>query len=309
LAGAFFTEGSFTKNTPEEVQAMMQHLQQWSSAATRPSRRECLAATAAQRPLPPSSKPLDLPSFMGTWYVLANIPTRGEVNKTNCSDNYALDEKREHAVKVEFESFSVSHSHSSAGTPSEAADPAAGETLSAFTMKMRATIKNPGLNTVWSNNPCVLGVPVPLGLTSLVVDCAADYSHCVVAMPDRSHLWVMIRATPSEYRPQGVPVHTAYPELGTAPPAGQVASDADAASPLPVVSKGGIKAGDVSVTVAGGVDGTVADAQASGEAAKRVYEVAVLRHALGIVAELGVDVSKVLRSPWRNEAPPKVNLK
>jgi hypothetical protein len=63
------------------------------------------------------------------------------------------------------------------------------------------------------------------------------------------------------------------------------------------------------VAVAGTIDGEALDAQASGEDAKRAYQVAVLRHALGIVAELGVDVDKTLRSPWRNEAPPKVNVK
>jgi hypothetical protein len=122
-------------------------------------------------------------------------------------------------------------------------------------MKMHATSTNRGLNTVWSNNPCVLHSGV----------------------------------------------HSASPEQGTAPPVGQVASDADAASP-PASSEGSVKTGDVGVTVAAGVDGTVADAQASGRGCQEG-----LRG--GCAPPCAGRLRKVLRSPWRNEAPAKVNMK
>ena len=76
LAGAFFSKGSFTQNTDAEVDAMMAHLEAWSSEGTRPalpmggSAEEAAAAEAAAArlvPLKASTKEIELESFMGRW--------------------------------------------------------------------------------------------------------------------------------------------------------------------------------------------------------------------------------------------------
>merc|ERR1712186_24594 len=56
----------------------------------------------------------------------------------------------------------------------------------------RATISNKETNTRWSLCP-KLGVYLPLGIAYLVIDCAEDYSTCIIGVPDRSYLWIMAR--------------------------------------------------------------------------------------------------------------------
>jgi len=102
LAGPFFTEGSFTKNTAEEVFEMMLNLQLWSEGQ-RPTYKESMIEAAKHLPLKPSAVPVDLARFMGDWHVLANIPTSYEVGATNCIEMYELDTKKPNTVKVTFE--------------------------------------------------------------------------------------------------------------------------------------------------------------------------------------------------------------
>eukprot|EP00428_Durinskia_dybowskii_P068460 CAMPEP_0170397230 /NCGR_PEP_ID=MMETSP0117_2-20130122/22763_1 /TAXON_ID=400756 /ORGANISM="Durinskia baltica, Strain CSIRO CS-38" /LENGTH=663 /DNA_ID=CAMNT_0010653717 /DNA_START=180 /DNA_END=2171 /DNA_ORIENTATION=- len=200
LAGAFFTEGSYTKNTPDEVQEMMTKLQEWSSGH-RPTHEQSMAALTLRQPLQASTSPIELAAFMGDWNVLANIPTTFEVGATNCIEKYVLDENRPNTVKVEFESSSGSTTR--AGV----------EKFSTSHMKMRGNVKNSPTNTFWGIDPKMLGIAFPLGMSYLILDCADDYSYTMVGVPDRSYLWIMIRSTPSEFKEVCVKVTQAYPEL------------------------------------------------------------------------------------------------
>ena len=71
LAGPFFTEGSFTKNTPGEVDEMMARLE----ACTRGRRdgaiddAELAGAVARRTPLCERSMPINIERFMGRWYA------------------------------------------------------------------------------------------------------------------------------------------------------------------------------------------------------------------------------------------------
>lgn len=69
MAGPFFTEGSFTKNEPSEVNDMMTNLKLWSSASQRPSREELERRRTLLLPLQCMSRPINIESFMGDWYV------------------------------------------------------------------------------------------------------------------------------------------------------------------------------------------------------------------------------------------------
>jgi hypothetical protein len=42
-------------------------------------------------------------------------------------------------------------------------------------------------------NPKLFGLALPLSLPYLVLECADDYSHTVVGMPNRDYLWIMAR--------------------------------------------------------------------------------------------------------------------
>ena len=76
LAGPFFTEGSFTKNTPEEVSTMMTLLEKWSTLPLHEGPLETVLPEervsrmnieAAKVPLVGMREPIDLQRYMGTW--------------------------------------------------------------------------------------------------------------------------------------------------------------------------------------------------------------------------------------------------
>ena len=300
LAGPFFTEGSFTKNTPEEVAEMMTNLHKWS-IGDRPTHQQSMIKAAQHRPLEATDVPIDLASFMGNWYVLANIPTTYEVGATNCIEMYELDPKRPHSVKVTFEySFASSTKEHSYSTSQ---------------MKMRGNVKNTTTNTFWTIDPKMLGLAVPLGMSYLILDVAEDYSYTLVSVPDRSYLWVMMRPTPSEFLPANVKVVDAYPELqrdgfsssitGSADDKGDLktagterAAETTCASTLSDNVQAAATDGDKALLAAGATNASV-------QQTKRHYEIQVLQRALAKAEELGFDVQKVLRCPWSLELEKK----
>mmetsp|Transcript_93 Transcript_93/g.249 ORF Transcript_93/g.249 Transcript_93/m.249 type:complete len:532 (-) Transcript_93:399-1994(-) len=179
LAGPFFTEGSYTKNTPEQVDAMLKGLEDWTSGR----KPEDLAAQAkafqdsveaSKSPLAPMARKLDIERFMGKWYVVANIPTPFDKGTINNTEDYRWDA----STKTIYVVFSYSNT----------------ELTKTSRLKQRATIKNEG-NTEWKIAPKI-GIYVPLPVPYIVADCAEDYSYSIIGIPDRSYVWVMTR-TPS----------------------------------------------------------------------------------------------------------------
>lgn len=51
-----------------------------------------LSCTGNARPIPPVAQ-VDLPRFMGDWYVIAHIPSRPEREAFNAIESYKLDER------------------------------------------------------------------------------------------------------------------------------------------------------------------------------------------------------------------------
>jgi len=185
MAGPFSTEGSFTKNTEAEVQEMLRALDSWSNVQTRPSSSEIARRLAASLPLVESAQTVDIPGFMGDWFVIANIPTPLEVGTSNNIEHYDWDEKNKR-IQVTF-----------TYTPGGSKNPS-----QAF---MRGYIKNAPLNTRWSLDVKV-GFYLPLGLTYLIpyIDDERN-EYVIVSVPDRSYLWIMTRGRP-------LPANTAMPE-------------------------------------------------------------------------------------------------
>jgi dehydrogenase/reductase SDR family protein 12 len=181
VAGPFFTEGNYTKNSPESVASMMSNLDDWTNGR-RPTnlaeRSEALAACAQARqaPLQAMDRPIDLQRFMGRWYVVANIPTIFDRNTVNNIEEYTYDEARQ-GVNITFSYSNV-------------------ELTKTSCMKQRAAMMNEA-KTEWKLSSKVgvrgAGISVPLPIPYLVVDCAEDYSSTIIGTPDRSYVWIMTR--------------------------------------------------------------------------------------------------------------------
>jgi dehydrogenase/reductase SDR family protein 12 len=183
IAGPFFSEGTYTKNSREEVDMLFSRLQEWSSWETRPTLEESQMEAAKAYPLTAMTRAIDIQKFMGTWYVLGHIPTFAEVGSSNGAETYTWDEEKQR-IRILFQYIAKG-----AQTTSE--------------LQMRGTIKNMPINTHWGIDPRVFGVRIPLGMDYLLLDLAEDGSWCMVGVPDRSYLWIMTRTRPSafdEYR-------------------------------------------------------------------------------------------------------------
>jgi len=177
MAGPFFSEGSFTKNTPAETDAMMANLENWTSAA-RPSKEQLQAFDEVKATTTGTVKgdlkamegKIDVQRFMGKWYVIAHIPTfldRGTVNNT---EDYVYDAQK-NTIDVTFTYTNAERTKTSQvkqlGLPNET-------------------------GTEWK-----LKIPyVPVKLPYMIADCSEDYSRCLVSEPGRSFLYFMAR-TPS----------------------------------------------------------------------------------------------------------------
>ncbi len=175
IAGPFFSEGSYTKNSTAEVDEMMHKLQEWSQQL--PSAEEREAAVARTLPLTASTEHLELERFMGRWYVLAGVPTFVEQGVTDPIEDYSLDSKSGN-IQVDF-SYSKLTSLSQKKRSERSH------------LYQRARVVN-SLNTEWTLSP-KLGVYLPLGLPYLVVECAKDYSTTIIGMPGRDYCWIMAR--------------------------------------------------------------------------------------------------------------------
>lgn len=181
LSGPFFTEGSFTKNTKQEVDQMMAQLDHWANGR-RPPLAECVRLADLELPLKPLQRSVSTTRFMGKWHVLAVIPTPFEVGASNGIETYTYDETKG-VIDVAFEMAGVGGK-----SPS--------------TIKQRATVTNAPLSSQWAICPQVAGIYLPLNLTYLIIDVAEDYSTCMIGVPDRSYLWVMTRQKPQKKGPR-----------------------------------------------------------------------------------------------------------
>jgi dehydrogenase/reductase SDR family member 12 len=188
MAGPFFTEGSFTKNTPEEVEVMMKNLQRWSELTGPPP---VDWSVIAQEPLVAMKKPIQIEQFMGQWCVQGHIPTFFDQGTVNNIETYAWDEEKQ-IIRISFAYSNpiVSHGATLAG-PSKV-------------VEQKGTIVN-SEKTEWS-----LAVKFVLywsvSARYLIIGLneedpenihVGDYQSCLVGLPDRSGLWFMTRTTTS----------------------------------------------------------------------------------------------------------------
>ncbi|OOG46808.1 lipocalin family protein [Rhodanobacter sp. C01] len=132
-----------------------------------------LASSSYANDLPPI-KPVahvDLPRFMGKWYVIATIPTRFEKNASNAVETYKLRPDGNVYTAFRFRNGS-------------------------FDSPVKA-IHSTGFVNTGSGN-AVWGVQVfwPIKAQYIVAYLKDDYSQTIVARDKRDYVWVMAR-TPS----------------------------------------------------------------------------------------------------------------
>jgi len=178
MAGPFFTEGSYTKNSPEEIEDMMQKLDAWANGR-RPSADKLKAIgdavvagkVARKGKCQPLNRKIDLQRFMGKWYIIGSIPSFLDKNSANGVEEYARNaEKQRIDVTFTYMSRDLKKTHV---TP------------------QKATPANDD-NTLWDLK-VKLGF-VPLNLSYVIIACdTQSYSTCVVGDPGRNVLYLMAR--------------------------------------------------------------------------------------------------------------------
>jgi len=176
ISGPFFTEGSYTKNSAAEVDALMANLHDWANgrrpadlAAQSAAHAESQVAKAS--PLVAMDRPIEITRFMGLWYIYANIPTFFDKGTVNNTEEYVWDEAQQ-LIQISFK-----YSDAELTKTSE--------------LVQRASVVN-STRTQWALSPKV-GFFLPVSIAYLVVDCAEDYSSCIIGVPDRSYVWIMTR--------------------------------------------------------------------------------------------------------------------
>ena len=127
-----------------------------------------LAACASTPPTIPPVASVDLPRFMGDWYVIAQIPTYIERKAFDSVESYRLDEDGK--IRTTFR-----YRNGSADAPLKTMEPV-GRVV-------------PGTNNaVWE-----MQFVWPIQAEYVIVDLAPDYSRTIVGRSKRDYVWLMSR--------------------------------------------------------------------------------------------------------------------
>jgi dehydrogenase/reductase SDR family protein 12 len=249
IAGPFFTEGSFTKNSPEEVEEMMKNLEKWSHNATRPTEEILEVERIRKLPLQGTKRMVPLEQYLGKWYVLGQIPTLLERNVSNSSESYALlnsscrsgqekgtgKSKGDKSEDKKEETSSTSENVASSLSSTSSTPPVLDITFnycskgssSILEAKMLGKINNFPINSHWNIslslfNSHLLSIPIKYYhylILDFVYNVEEGLIYTIVGVEDRSYVWIMVKEIPSEYHSFNVPLKEVY-EIGssTSPP-------------------------------------------------------------------------------------------
>lgn len=112
---------------------------------------------------------VDIPRFMGDWYVIASIPTPFEKGVYNGLESYEWNEEKQRIdISFTFRKGSFQGEKKEIG--------------------QKGWIEDPGGKAHWKVSPFW-----PLKFDYLVIDLAEDYSWTTVGVPDKSYVWIMSR--------------------------------------------------------------------------------------------------------------------
>jgi len=135
-----------------------------------------LAACATGRPTIPPVAEVDLPRFMGDWYVIAHIPSRPERDAYDAVESYRLDTDGRIRTVFRFRQ--------------------GGFDAPLDTMEPVATVVPGTGNAVWG-----MQFIWPIKAEYVIVDLAPDYSRTIVGRSKRDYVWLMAR-TPQLPEPE-----------------------------------------------------------------------------------------------------------
>jgi lipocalin len=176
IAGPFFTEGSYTKNTKDEVAFMMKKLDAWNfgSGIERLASEEELVTWQAMKskPLQEMDGTVDTPAFMGKWYVLAGIPTIFEKGGVNPTEVYTWNDKKNN-IDVNFYLNKDAHT----------------DKVTVF--EQRATVNDIAVGTRWALCPKIGPVYAPINLAYLILH--NENKATIIGVPNRDYVWIMAR--------------------------------------------------------------------------------------------------------------------
>ena len=128
-----------------------------------------LGACATHKPTIPPVASVDLPRFMGDWYVIAHIPSRPERDAYDAVESYRLD--ADGRIRTTYTQRKGSFS-----APVE-------------TMEPVGTVVEGTNNAVWG-----MQFVWPIKAEYVIVDLAPDYSRTIVGRSKRDYVWLMARA-------------------------------------------------------------------------------------------------------------------
>lgn len=112
---------------------------------------------------------VDLPRFMGAWYVQGIIPNFKEKHAQNGIESYTLNE--DGTIKVNY-------------VFADKRDP---EKITELNIKGK--VVDTTSNARWK-----VQLFKPFWFSYLIIDLAPDYRYCVIGVPNRKYVWIMTRA-------------------------------------------------------------------------------------------------------------------
>lgn len=127
-----------------------------------------LSACASSPPTIPPVASVDLPRFMGDWYVIANIPSLPEREAYNAVENYRLDDEQRIRTTFRFRK--------------------GGFDAPLKTMEPVGRVVPGTQNAVWE-----MQFVWPIQAEYVIVELAPDYSHTMIGRSKRDYLWIMAR--------------------------------------------------------------------------------------------------------------------
>ncbi len=119
-------------------------------------------------PTIPTAKDVDLPRFMGDWYVIANIPTWPERDAYNAIESYKLDPDGSIATTFTFRKGAFDGPEK--------------------VMRPRGFVTDTESNAVWG-----MQFVWPIKAEYLIAYVDADYTETIIARSSRDYVWIMAR--------------------------------------------------------------------------------------------------------------------
>ncbi len=190
IAGAFWYEGTATKNTDEEMDMFYENLKRWASADAEKAMTKIWRPTLERinfkyksremypKSIPCTEKSFELEQFMKKWHVLAHIPIMAvdEQKLANPYEHYEYDSASD-CINVNFTSTPL-------------------DTQVSQLAKMHGYVQNKPINSHWFLNP-KLYFYLPLRLDYIMIHVEDDYEWTLVGVPSRDNLWIMTRKRPT----------------------------------------------------------------------------------------------------------------